>query len=102
QAGAKRAQESLSFDRADNDRIGGWQRMRDMLAESAKEHPEKQGLWFMDCCINTIRTVPMLQHDLKRPDDIDTEQEDHAADDCRYMCSAKARKLIVGSYSVTR
>ena len=35
-------------------------------------------------CTDFIRTVPALQHDASRPEDLDTSAEDHAADEARY------------------
>lgn len=81
----------LIFNPADNNRITGWQRMRDMMEESAKETPERPGLWVMENCENWLRTVPVLQSDPSDPDDVDTDAEDHAADDTRYAVMAKPR-----------
>jgi hypothetical protein len=36
-----------------------------------------------------IRTLPALQHDEKRLEDIDTEGEDHAGDELRYACMSR-------------
>ncbi|CAN0052047.1 unnamed protein product, partial [Chrysoparadoxa australica] len=33
---------------------------------------------------NWVRTVPVLPRDEKEPDDINTEAEDHCADETRY------------------
>ena len=33
-----------------------------------------------------IRTVPVLQHDRMRLEDLDTTAEDHIADEIRYAC----------------
>ena len=30
-----------------------------------------------------------MQHDDKRPEDVDTDGEDHAADETRYACAAR-------------
>jgi hypothetical protein len=35
-------------------------------------------LVFFDTCIHSIRTIPALQHDEARPEDLDTTAEDHA------------------------
>ena len=45
-------------------------------------------------CTDFIRTVPALQHDSSRPEDLDTSAEDHAADEARYglMSRPYARK----------
>jgi hypothetical protein len=37
-----------------------------------------------DTCADFIRTVPTLQHDPARPEDLDTKGEDHVADEARY------------------
>jgi uncharacterized protein len=40
-------------------------------------------------CTDSIRTIPALQHDLDRLEDLDTDTEDHAADDWRYACMSR-------------
>ncbi len=40
-------------------------------------------------CEQSIRTVPTQQHDPDRLEDIDTDGEDHAADDWRYACMSR-------------
>lgn len=82
--GAREAGGKLTFRKADNSRIAGWQKMREMLKESAKDRPESPGLWICETCTDWLRTVPVLQRDEKRPDDLDTKMEDHAADETRY------------------
>jgi hypothetical protein len=42
-----------------------------------------------DTCLDFIRTVPALQHDTDRPEDLDTEAEDHVADEARYACMSR-------------
>jgi hypothetical protein len=91
--GAAEAGHQLTFDRADNNRVAGWQRLRDLLEESARDIPEKPGLWTFETCHNFVRTFPVLQRDEKYPDDIDTTQEDHFGDDARYMAMASNRRL---------
>ena len=46
-------------------------------------------LYVFTDCVDTIRTLPVLTHDKHRMDDIDTTQEDHAADDIRYACMSR-------------
>ena len=94
--GAKEAGHNLIFSPADNSRIAGWQKMRDMLENSAQEVPEKPGLWVMTTCTNWLRTVPVLQRSDHDQDDVDTTQEDHIADDTRYACQTGARSMKVG------
>ena len=40
-------------------------------------------------CPEAIRIIPLLQHDQDRPEDLDTEAEDHAADSVRYACMSR-------------
>lgn len=87
---------NLVFTRANNDRVGGWQRMRDMLENAATDRPEKPGLWVFNTCVNFLRTVPTLQRDENKPDDVDTDQEDHAADACRYAANSTPKTLVEG------
>ena len=46
-------------------------------------------MFFVDHCRDAIRTLPMQQHDENRPEDLDTEGEDHAVDDIRYACMSR-------------
>ena len=39
--------------------------------------------------IAVIRTVPVLQHDPERLEDLDTNAEDHIADETRYACLSR-------------
>ena len=79
------------FHRADNARVGprgamgGW----DLLRARLVGEDDKPMLFFFSTCTHTIRTLPALQHDEKRPEDVDTDGEDHAGDETRYACSAR-------------
>jgi hypothetical protein len=75
--GAAEVGHNLILSPADNNRVAGWQRMRDMLENATKDIPEKPGLWIFNTCKHWIRTVPVLQRDETKPDDLDTSQEDH-------------------------
>ena len=46
-------------------------------------------LYFFETCVASIRTIPVLQHDPMRPEDLDTASEDHAVDMIRYGCMAR-------------
>lgn len=78
------------FRRADNKRVaargamGGWDQVRARL-----KGDDKPMLYFFSSCTHTIRTLPALQHDDGRPEDVDTEGEDHAADETRYACMSR-------------
>ena len=40
-------------------------------------------------CKAFIRTLPLLQYDEHKPEDLDTDGEDHVADEVRYFCMAR-------------
>ena len=70
-----------------NDRIPGWSLMRTMIdwAEDPNGDVISQPrLKVFRTCKNTIRTLPLLKCDEHRPEDIDTDGEDHSADAIRY------------------
>lgn len=62
---------------SNNSRPAGWAIMHDYLM-SGKIKVSR-------ACANLIRTLPSLNFNAKKPDDLDTQQEDHAADALRYM-----------------
>ena len=65
-------------------RVNGAQKIRSMMAESLKEHPEGPCLYFVASCTNTIRTLKTLPRDQVKVDDVDTDAEDHPWDTLRY------------------
>ena len=67
---------------ANNDRLSGWQRVRDYLAPQADGFP---GLVFFETMTNALRTIPALPRDRRDPEDADSDAEDHAADELRYV-----------------
>ena len=78
--------------RADNSRVsrdghvGGWDMLRMRLNGYGDENPM---VVTFDTCTDSIRTIPTLQHDEKRPEDLNSEMEDHAADEWRYACMSR-------------
>lgn len=62
----------------------GWELMRSRFAAMLKPHPEDPGLIIFQNCVQFIRTVPTLTRLERDPDDIDTNAEDHIADEVRY------------------
>lgn len=80
------------FKRADNTRvarngaISGWDAVRQRLDGDEDGNPR---LFFFETCRDSIRTIPTLQHDSDRPEDLDSDGEDHAADELRYACLSR-------------
>ena len=81
----KFAQQKCYWKRADNKRIPGWQQVRDRLIGE----DERPMLYVFSTCTHLIRTLPALQHDQNKLEDVDTEGEDHAADALRYGCMSR-------------
>ena len=74
-------------------RIAGWAIMRQMLGATKRQDPEKPHLYFFDQAAHHIRTLPLMQRDKKKPEDIDTKLEDHAMDSLRYFLARKMVRL---------
>lgn len=76
--------------KADNSRITGWGRMRELLKPYIDQHGQTNSRFTVDpSCKDFIRTVPILIHDLKKVEDIDSTGEDHAADEARYAVMSR-------------
>lgn len=71
------------FERGDHERIPGWMQVRYRLAFDEEGYPL---MYVFNTCKDFIRTLPALQFDDVRVEDLDTKGEDHAADECRYFC----------------
>jgi hypothetical protein len=90
----------LSMRRGDNKRIPGWDQLRARLKGT-----DAPMIYFFSTCQHAIRTLPALQHDPAKSEDVDSEGEDHAGDALRYMCMmrpwlrekvAPSRKRLTG------
>lgn len=81
----------LPADKSPGTRVRGWSVIRERLAEARKERPEGPGLFVFDRCSQFIRTVPVLPRDERNRDDVDTDAEDHIADEMRYRVLGVAR-----------
>lgn len=71
------------FQRGDNNRIAGKLQVHERLRFDEEGKPK---LYAFTTCRDFIRTLPALPYDTIKVEDIDTKAEDHAYDDCRYMC----------------
>ena len=82
------------WERADKragSRKNGWELIRVRLEATAKGL-DKPGLLVTSNNRDFIRTVPSLPRDERDPDDIDTEAEDHIADETRYRVLASSQR----------
>src|SRR5215471_2326503 len=89
----------VPFRAADNKRVpqrgalGGWDQVRSRLVGDNKDPM----IFFFNTCVDSIRTLPALQHDPDRMEDVQTDSEDHAPDEIRYACMSRpyVRPVVV-------
>ena len=80
------------FRHADNTRVpargamGGWDQVRSRLVGDGDGRPM---IVTFATCTDSIRTIPILQHDPDRPEDVMSDSEDHAGDEWRYACMSR-------------
>ena len=84
--GLKKGGVSLTTLKADKNRENGWPRMRAWLAAAPETHP---WLRVSPQCPYAIRTIPAMVSDETKPEDLDSDGEDHACDAIRYFCMSR-------------
>ena len=81
--------------KADNSRIAGWDKVRQHLNGFLGPKDQQPAAWlpplliFLDNCEDSIRQMESVPADADKPDDVDTDAEDHAADDIRYGVTSR-------------
>ena len=78
-------------DKSPGSRKQGWQQLRARL--KAAGSLDAPGLYVFESCRHFIRTLPVLPRESADPDDLDTEAEDHVADETRYRVMAPKAEL---------
>ncbi len=76
-------QNGLYCERGTRERKSGKARVHSYLTMAQDGQP--WWIIFQDRCPNLVRTLPELVLDEQDPEDVDTSQEDHAYDSCRYF-----------------
>ncbi len=79
-------EQGVYFSPGDHKRIPGWMQVHYRLRFDENGYPM---LYVFKNCRAFIRTIPLLQYDTRKPEDLDTEGEDHVADEVRYLCMAR-------------
>lgn len=83
------------MERADNDRLNGLVRLHDLMQQRGEDG--RPMLLVFEGCYEFRRTIPLLVASQTRPEDIDTDGEDHIYDESRYAAMstwAKNPQLI--------
>lgn len=73
----------IFFEKGDHERIPGWMQCQYRLMFDDVGYPR---FYVFNTCREFIRTIVTLQYDEHKAEDIDSDGEDHAADEWRYMC----------------
>lgn len=73
------------FEKGNHNRLAGKMQVHYRLAFDSEGLPM---IYFFDTCKNIIRTLPQLCYDPSRPEDVDTNQEDHLYDALKYFLMA--------------
>lgn len=73
------------FKPADNQRVTGWSQLRGRLVG---EDGIPYIYWF-ETCLSSIATLPALMHDEHKPEDVDSDGDDHDGDQIRYACMSR-------------
>src|SRR5690606_7391656 len=76
-------------DKSPGSRKNGVQLFRDGMQAAVRG--EGAGIYFMTNCPGSIRLIPSLPRDDDKPDDVDTDAEDHTWDMVRYRLLKKAK-----------
>jgi hypothetical protein len=83
------AKHQVFFTPGDHKRIPGWMQMHYRFAFDENGFPM---MYVFSNCKAFIRTIPLLQYDEHKPEDLDTDGEDHVADEARYFCMSRPIK----------
>ena len=71
----------IYFTPGDNKRIPGWMQFHYRLQFDENGYSR---CYIFNTCQAFIRTIPLMMYDEHKPEDLDTDLEDHVADECRY------------------
>ena len=80
------ADHGVFFTKGDHERIAGWMQVHYRLAFDENGFPM---MYVFSNCKAFIRTIPLLQYDEHKPEDLDSDGEDHCADEVRYFCMSR-------------
>lgn len=80
------AKHGIYFLPGDNERIPGWMQCHYRLQFDDEGYSR---MYVFSNCTAFIRTIPLMMFSDSRPEDLNTELEDHVADEWRYMCMSR-------------
>ena len=74
------------FTPGDHERIPGWMQCHYRLQFDENGYPR---MYVFNTCTAFIRTIPLMMFDEHKVEDLDTDLEDHVADEWRYLCMSR-------------
>jgi hypothetical protein len=80
------AKHQVYFTQGDNKRLAGWMQVHYRMAFDENGYPM---MYIFSNCKAFIRTIPLLQYDEHKVEDLDTDGEDHVADEVRYFLMSR-------------
>lgn len=85
------------FEKGVNDRIAGWMQVHERLKFDENGFAM---MYVFNNCKAFIRTMPLMMYDEHKPEDVDSDLEDHCPDEVRYFCMSRPIKarLVVDEY----
>lgn len=86
------AKHGVYFTPGINDRISGWMQCHYRLMFDKNGYPM---MYVFNTCKDFIRTIPLLMYSETKVEDIDTDLEDHIADEWRYFCMTRPIAPVV-------
>ena len=81
----------IYFQKGVNDRVPGWMPVHYRLQFDDNGYPR---MYIFNNCKAFIRTMPLMMYDDHKPEDLDTDLEDHVADEVRYACMSRPVKPL--------
>lgn len=82
----------IYFTPGDNQRIPGWMQVHYRMQFDDNGYAR---MYVFDSCKAFIRTIPLMMYSETRPEDLDTDLEDHCPDEVRYMCMSRPIAPII-------
>lgn len=90
----------VGADKRKYSRVNGWELCRQYLQNARPnengEPRERPGFYVFSHCHQFLRTVPSIPRDENNPDDVNTEVEDHIADEWRYRVRYMGQQVTSG------
>ena len=88
----KRGERSFTIMRADNRRIEGWRNLKQRL--------KNESFKVFNTCVHFKTTFPANIYDDKKPEDLNTDGEDHSADEARYGLMSRPPETSLDSIKI--